>query len=281
MQRLDPAEELWKQIKSSNNAEQFDGFIRAYPNSPLAPVARARLDELRQQSLIADLQANLNAMGFRAGSEDGILGDQTRKAMASFARLKGMRAVATTDLLAASRQARSNGFRNFLGCRTERTPRTVQETQRVPVEYTEWEEDSIRVEVRYERIQACTPGVNMMCASLQQCGSVCEQMAQARLQQNIGYAEVLARLRGECEDKLHRRGDGARNAEVSRITGVDCKCPPFSSCNCDYKGRCTFEALETYADYTTETLAKTVYDERQVCECRAPEVSGRANCVAA
>ena len=47
--RFDPAEELWNQIKTSNNAGQFERFMQAFPNSPLAHAARARLDELRGQ----------------------------------------------------------------------------------------------------------------------------------------------------------------------------------------------------------------------------------------
>ena len=290
VQRPDPAEELWEQTKSSNNAEQFERFIGAYPNSLLAQLARARLDDLRQQSLIAELQANLNAMGFHAGSEDGIPGTQTRKAMASFARVRNLPSGESAFLLEASRQARSSGYQNFQGCHTERSPRTVQETQRVPFEYTEWEEDSIGVEVYYGPVQECIPLQNMVCTSLEQCGSVCEQrvqalLTQARLWRSPAYVDLLARLRDECENRLHRRRDGTRNAKVSRATEVDCACPPSrpfsppSPCECDYKGRCTFEAPETYTDYRTETLAKTVYDERQVCECLAPEVSGRADCV--
>ena len=47
--RLDPAEELWSQIKVSNDAGQFERFMRTFPNSPLAHSARARLDGLRGQ----------------------------------------------------------------------------------------------------------------------------------------------------------------------------------------------------------------------------------------
>lgn len=44
--RLDPAEELWNQIRASSNAEQLERFMRSFPNSPLVHAARARLDEL-------------------------------------------------------------------------------------------------------------------------------------------------------------------------------------------------------------------------------------------
>ena len=47
--RLDPAEELWSQIKASNDAGQFEQFMHTFPNSPLAHSARARLDVLRGQ----------------------------------------------------------------------------------------------------------------------------------------------------------------------------------------------------------------------------------------
>ena len=44
--RLDPAEELWSQIKASNDVGQFERFMRNFPSSPLAHSARARLEEL-------------------------------------------------------------------------------------------------------------------------------------------------------------------------------------------------------------------------------------------
>ena len=47
--RVDPAEELWNQIRASNNAGQFERFMRAFPKSPLVHSARARLDELQGQ----------------------------------------------------------------------------------------------------------------------------------------------------------------------------------------------------------------------------------------
>ena len=47
--RVDPAEELWNQIRASNNSGQFELFMRAFPDSPLVHSARARLDELQGQ----------------------------------------------------------------------------------------------------------------------------------------------------------------------------------------------------------------------------------------
>ena len=47
--RVDPAEELWNQIRASNNSGQFERFMRTFPNSPLVHSARARLDELHGQ----------------------------------------------------------------------------------------------------------------------------------------------------------------------------------------------------------------------------------------
>ena len=286
VQRLDPAEELWKQIKSSNNAEQFEWFIHTYPNSPLALVAKARLDNLQQQSLIAELQENLNAMGFRAGSEDGVLGNQTRQAMASFSRLQGVPAKASPRFLEVSRQARSSGFQNFLGCRTERSPRTVQETKRVPVEREDWREDFTDVRVRQD--QACNPSI--VCGYDpyrgpgypnygSQCNHLCERGIKGLLPQIEN--KIIGELERECREELRREVDDFRTLKVDRVAEVDCRCPRGSMCHCYFEGTCAFEALETYTNYETETAAKTVYDERQVCECLAPEVSGRANCVAA
>ena len=153
----DPAAEQWEQIKSSTHVGQFERFIRTHTNSPLVPAAQARLAELRERALVADIQRSLSSMGFAAGMPNGIADDQTRKAIAAFAQLQHVSAEITPELLRRTTQAKNDGFRNFLGCRTERTPRTVHGTERVPVEVTAWERDSTDVSVRQG--DACNPSI--------------------------------------------------------------------------------------------------------------------------
>ena len=56
--RLDPAEELWSQIKASNDAGRFERFMRTFPNSPLVPAARARLEELADRLTVQTVPPN-------------------------------------------------------------------------------------------------------------------------------------------------------------------------------------------------------------------------------
>jgi len=46
--RLDPAAETWALIRNSTNAEDFENFVKAYPNSELAGGARIRAAQLRR-----------------------------------------------------------------------------------------------------------------------------------------------------------------------------------------------------------------------------------------
>ena len=283
--RVDPAEEQWEQIKSSTNIAHFERFIRTYSNSPLVPAAQARLEQLRERTLVADFQTHLNAMGFRAGTPDGILGDQTRKAMAAFAQLQRVPAVVSADLLKASKRARDDGFRNFLGCRTERSPRTVHDTERVPSEVSEWAQDSIDVSVRQD--DACNP--SLVCGynpwlgpGYPNYGAQCDRQCETMQRGLFSHVEhrVLADLEKECRDDLEYEDvEDFRDVRVDRVSEIDCRCPRGSMCHCYYEANCAFQALETYTEYETKTVAKTVYDEREVCECRAPEVSGREGCV--
>lgn len=284
--QVDPAAEQWEQIKSSANIQQFERFIRRHTNSPLVPAAQARLAELRERALVADIQRTLSSMGFAAGVPDGIAGDQTRKAIAAFAQLQHVSAEVTPELLRRTTRARDDGFRNFLGCRTERSPRTVHGTERVPVEVTAWQRDSIEVSVRQD--DACNPSVVCGFNPLlgpgypnysTQCDRQCE-VVQERLFSSVAH-RVLADLEQECRDDLRRDADdGFRNVRVARVSEIDCRCPRGSMCHCRYRSNCTFEGLEKYEEFRTKAVERTVFDEREVCECRAPEVSGRANCVA-
>ena len=282
--RVDPAEEQWKQIKSSTNIAHFERFIRTHSNSPLMAAAQARLEQLRERALVADIQTQLNAMGFRAGIPDGVLGDQTRKAMVAFAHLQRVPALVSVDLLKALKRARNDGLRNFLGCRTERSPRTVHDTERVPSKVSEWAQDSIDVRVRQDN--ACDPRLGCYNPLLgpgyinygAQCARQCETVQK-------GYFpsmkhRILSELENECRSDLkYEDVEDFRDVRVDRVSDIDCRCPPGSMCHCYYKANCAFRALKTYTEYETKTVAKTVYDEREICECLAPEVSGRADCV--
>ena len=284
-QRLDPAEEQWKQIKSSTNPAHFERFIRTHTNSPLVSVAQARLGQLRERGLIADLQVHLNAMGFHAGTPDGVLGAQTRQAMVAFARLQQVPAIVSVDLLEKSKQARQNGFQNFMGCRTERSPRTVHGTERVPSEVSEWVQDSIEVNVRHD--DACNPSI--VCGfnpalgpGYPNYGTQCNRQCETVQRGLFSHVEhrIIAALVQECRDDLEYEDvEDVRDVQVDHVSEIDCRCPRGSMCHCNYEANCAFRALETYTEYETKTVARTVHDEREVCYCRAPEVSGMSNCV--
>jgi hypothetical protein len=44
-----PDEEMWKEVKNSKNAEDFEDFLTAFPNSKLAPVAMLKLKRLKRK----------------------------------------------------------------------------------------------------------------------------------------------------------------------------------------------------------------------------------------
>ena len=47
--KYNPDEEMWELIRDSNDPEEFEGFIAAYPESKLVPVARVKLKRLKKQ----------------------------------------------------------------------------------------------------------------------------------------------------------------------------------------------------------------------------------------
>ena len=225
-------------------------------------------------------------MGFAAGMPDGIADDQTRRAIAAFAQLQHVSAEITPELLRRTTHAKDDGFRNFLGCRTERSPPTVHATERVPVEVTAWERDSIDVSVREGH--ACDPSLvcgfhPLLGPGYPDYGARCDQQCEI-VQKRLFSAkehDVLANLEQQCRHNVRRDADDDfRNVRVARVPDIDCQCPGGSMCHCSYRSHCTFERLEKYEEFQTKAVEKTVYDDREVCECRAPEVSGRANCVA-
>jgi hypothetical protein len=40
---------MWKEVKNSKNAEDFEDFLTAFPNSKLAPVAMLKLKRLKRK----------------------------------------------------------------------------------------------------------------------------------------------------------------------------------------------------------------------------------------
>lgn len=44
---------LWKTIENSNNREDFETYLRSYPNGAFAPLARRQLEKFRQQAELA------------------------------------------------------------------------------------------------------------------------------------------------------------------------------------------------------------------------------------
>ncbi len=104
--------QLWSGIKDSKEPAEFEAFLAAYPNGRLAPVARLRLQALRQPAAapparpltpqppaqaaapgppfalntatIAEAQEKLYNLNFDVGRINGRIGPETRRAIESF-----------------------------------------------------------------------------------------------------------------------------------------------------------------------------------------------------
>ena len=94
-------------------------------------------------------------MAFAAGQADGELRQQTRRALSAFLSVRGLEDSGLPENVQHANQARREGYKNFLGCVTEREPRTARESRRVPRVVTEWVAESETL--TYRAPEACNP----------------------------------------------------------------------------------------------------------------------------
>ena len=107
----------WSAIQASGKPIDFQTFLAAFPNSPMAPFAKARLESLSKTQAAAltpgptgpskdDVRAAqrlLNGLGYGAGTPDGLMGRKTREAIEAFQRDKGLSVTGeVSDALLAS-----------------------------------------------------------------------------------------------------------------------------------------------------------------------------------
>ena len=66
-----PDEEMWREVKSSKDAEDFEDFLAAFPNSKLAPVAMLKLKRLKRKQPETKTEQKQIVKGVLFGSEVG------------------------------------------------------------------------------------------------------------------------------------------------------------------------------------------------------------------
>ena len=232
-------------------------------------------------------------MGFLAGPDDGVLNERTAGAISAFERARGLpvSSEASRALLDRVREARGEEFTNFLGCRTETSTRTVYVEQEVPVtrEEPSREEDY----VTYEVDGACNPAV--ICVGINAFGVLaqatyweCEERCRTGIANlivqapelvlgTIGVSGHLERACRRLAREQSRYVSGTAAALLDEVTVTSCDCPVngVGFCSCELETGCVYETRERVTDYETRRVPRTVTDEREVCECLAPEVAGR------
>ena len=262
-------------------------FYFVGPQSQAIADVDSSRDEIARVSMIRLVQQGLNDIGFVAGSVDGKLGDGTRLAIAAFAEARGIgvnnRGI-SQDLVDEIRLAAEEGFRNFLGCRTEKTSRIEKVRRKVPSTTVEsWQQTSERVQFRAE--DACNP--LLVCGyhydqferPIPNYGRRCDQACESEYRKHGIFPQVMSELESDC-DREARWHDGRwqdeTNASLSNPRLDGCRCPSGEMCYCLYQAECTFDMIEEQlVHHDDEWVNQTVWDTQEICECRSPEVASR------
>ena len=231
-----------------------------------------------RRDMVRSIQVDLNAMGFTAGQANGELREQTRRALSAFLSVRGLGDSGLSENVRHVSQARGQGYQNVMGCVTERTPRTVREPRQVPRTVTKWVDESETLTYRAE--DACNPltlcgyhydQLGQMIPNYgRHCDQACTIFSESALRAGRGYP-IERGLRQECERSSHD-ADG-RNPSLEEFRLESCKCPSGSMCHCDLEATCEYKVEEESTKYDTVWEEKTVFEEEEVCRCRAPEVA--------
>ena len=242
----------------------------------LVPVPRPV--PVARQALVRSIQVDLNAMGFTAGQADGEFRQQTRGALSAFLSVRGLGDSGLSENVQHASQARREGYKNFMGCVTERKPVTARVSRQVPRTITEWVDESETLTYRAQDacnlITLCGYHFDQYGRMIPNYGPRCDQActisSQSALQAGMAYP-IEMDLRQECEKSS--RDDDGRNPSLEGFLLHSCKCPSGSLCHCDFEATCEYKVQEESTEYETRWEENTVFEEEEVCRCRAPEVA--------
>ena len=235
-----------------------------------------------RRHLIRSIQQGLNAAGFRTSNSSGSHSRGTERALSAFFVARGLSNPGVSQAaLDEVERAAADGFRNFLGCQIEKTPRKVYETRRIPRTTSSWvdERDPVREELAScTAVSICAGYVDFygrtMPAAQQLCGQACRAYAELSNRQGIPLF-VTAPLENRCENMADDQSP--RSPRISDVRVGRCICPAGSTvCSCEFRADCNYQIQSERTEYEEVVEEAMVMDEKEVCRCHAPELSGRS-----